>query len=252
MATEDRDIIEMTPFGPLIQTADGSLTIRHAHLGQDFHSSEGALFEAWQLYIVASGLKEQLQHNRDRIYVLDVGMGLGYNACATIAAWFNSPGLCPLQLTSLEIDPKLIESLAGAEAPWCRGWSDAWLEGPRNLRIQGQDRWFAQIKHPSSQQELIWQIKIADATQVPIPDVADGYQYIWQDPFTPELNPGMWSAEWFTKVRQTAHTDAILMTYSVSRAVKDALAQAGWHHERFRTPGRKRHWLKARKINDAQ
>jgi hypothetical protein len=52
MTTEDIKIIEMTEFGPLVETSDGSLTIRHAVHGQDFHSTEGARFEAWQLYVV--------------------------------------------------------------------------------------------------------------------------------------------------------------------------------------------------------
>lgn len=251
MTIKDPQNLEMTEFGALVETADGSFTIRHSEHGQDFHSSEGARFEAWELYVVASGLLAQLTHDhRHPVTVLDVGMGLAYNACATIAAWLEGPGSAGLQLLSLEIDRKLVEALANGKAHWMRGWSGDWTAGPARLKQLSESKWMAEIHHPKSGHLLSWTILVGDATTFDLNDLPamlgiKGFQYIWQDPFTPELNPTMWSVNWFRKVKEISLPDSKLMTYSVSRVVKDALSEAGWIPERFRTPGKKRHWLRA-------
>lgn len=235
-----------TIFGTLVETADGSWTIKHEEHGQDFHSTEGAKFEAWQLYIVASGLLDSLRQKTGKtVAVLDVGMGLGYNACATVAAWYSENDPADLELTSLEIDSRLARALAEDAAPWTRGWDESWLIGPKSLKQIAEQRWRADSLHPNQRSRLAWTIYLGDASTLDIPQVSTKYQFIWQDPFTPELNPTMWSPAWFEKIRSAAAADVTLMTYSVARVVKDALSAGGWSVTRFRTPGRKRHWLKA-------
>ena len=251
MTTTDDENSITTEFGALVETADGSWTIRHVGHGQDFHSSEGARFEAWQLYVVASGLLEDLKSGSvEPMAVLDVGMGLGYNACATVAAWIECAASPDLALVSLEIDPRLVDVLASGKAPWTRGWDQSWRAAPARLQKTSADTWLAELVHPISGHRLTWQIIIGDASQFDLKNVIgklapEGFRFIWQDPFTPELNPAMWSFEWFSKVLGVAASGARLMTYSVSRLVKDALEAGGWIQERFRTPGKKRHWLRA-------
>ena len=245
MTTADSKVIQMTEFGPLVETGDGSLTIRHAAHGQDFHSSEGARFEAWELYVVASGFRDLLGKEGRKLRVLDVGMGLGYNASATIACWLSSGGTRDLEMVSLEIDERLPRALMGAAAPWCQGWAAEWCAGLKNLKSVSHDMYESVIVHPVSGRTASWTILIGDANSKDLSAQISQVDYIWQDPFTPELNPTMWSEAWFRSVASVASSDAQLMTYSVSRLVKDALTAGGWHHERFRTPGRKRHWLRA-------
>ena len=235
-----------TIFGTLVETEDGSWTVKHASHGQDFHSTEGAKFEAWQLYVVASGFLQSLSETqRRRLAVLDVGMGLGYNACATIAAWFEAENPVEVELTSLEIDHQLVMALAGGTAPWCVNWDAAWLLGPNSLQEIAPNVWRGTSVHRNQKSKLIWTVYLGDASAREVPAVPGGYHFVWQDPFTPELNPNMWSPEWFSSIRGVAAADAKLMTYSVARVVRDALTAGGWFVERFRTTGRKRHWLRA-------
>ena len=243
MTTLEPKILEMTEFGPLIETADGSLTVRHRGHGQDFHSSEGARFEAWKLYVVASGYREALGAEGRVLHILDVGMGLAYNAAASIAAWLEGSGKRSVSMISLEIDPQLAAVVASGAAPWFKGWSDSWLAGPCAFGESGT--FSARIRHPSSAAVFDWVIVVGDGSKT-LNTVGDiRFDFVWQDPFTPELNPVMWSADWFRGLRDVASADARLMTYSVSRIVKDALESGGWIQERFKTPGRKRHWLRA-------
>ncbi len=238
--------IEMTEFGALVETADGSLTIRHSGHGQDFHSQEGARFEAWNLYVVGSGYLDSLvSQSSQKIHILDVGMGLGYNAVASVVAWYKGSGLLDVDITSLEYDVRLVEAVASGEAPWQRGWDEVWLVGPKELRHH-EHGWRAIIKHPVTGRHLTWTVMACDASNIDLISLKKTFDYIWQDPFTPELNPRLWSADWFNQVRHVSRSGAVLMSYSVARAVKSALSESGWVYERIPTPGRKRHWLKAR------
>jgi tRNA U34 5-methylaminomethyl-2-thiouridine-forming methyltransferase MnmC len=255
MATEDKSNVTETPFGQLVLTADGSWTIRHQDHGQDFHSSEGACFEAWQLYVRSSGLVEALAPLQlDHLNVLDVGMGLAYNAAATIAAWLDAGSNAPdLSMLSLEIDARLVKVLATGRAPWVAGWDPRWLSGLQNLRQVNDNRWLARMVHPLSRRICSWWVSIGDASQNDLQAALEAaamsrIDFVWQDPFTPDLNPTMWSPEWFRKVADVSSSRAVLMSYSVARPVKDALREGGWCPERFRTPGKKRHWLRARRL----
>lgn len=243
---EDKKDPEITEFGPLIMTTDGSLTVRHLEHGQEFHSNDGAKFEAWNLYVTTSGFLKAIElDSRDPIRILDVGMGLGYNAAASIAAWLGSSGVCDVEMISLENNQRLIEVVAGAAAPWQKGWSDDWMAGPRSLN-KTTVGYQAYLNHPRTKKNLRWTIIAGDAAAFRLNDGHPGFDFIWQDPFTPELNPSMWSTGWFQKLLKISHSECVLVTYSVARIVKNALDEAGWLYERVQTPGRKRHWLKAR------
>jgi hypothetical protein len=245
MTRVDGKIIGLTEFGALIETADGSLTIRHASHGQDFHSEEGAKFEAWHLYVMTSGLNRVLQvENRCNLGILDVGMGLGYNAAATIAAWLDSPGYINIEMLSLEVDQRLVQAVASGVAPWQAGWSESWIMGPKSLVGNG-NIFRAELSHPRSGRVMKWSVRLGDANQADLNALCGPIDFIWQDPFTPELNPEMWSSGWFAKMKGLANPNCVLVSYSVARVVKQALEDAGWQYERVPTPGRKRHWLKA-------
>jgi tRNA U34 5-methylaminomethyl-2-thiouridine-forming methyltransferase MnmC len=116
------------------------------------------------------------------------------------------------------------------------------------LSHKNGNSYFATLRHPKTSEKFSWKVIVGDAGRQGLPDLSSKLDFVWQDPFTPELNPIMWSPEWFAKVRAESKPSTRLMTYSVSRVVKDALEKSGWVHERMRTPGRKRHWLRAQPV----
>jgi S-adenosyl-L-methionine-dependent methyltransferase len=245
MTTPESKILEMTPFGRLVETADGSLTVCHGGHGQNFHSTEGAKLEAWQLYVVASGYLLEIEQDGLPIQVLDVGMGLSYNAAAAIAAWVESSGRRDLIVTSLESEQSLVEAVASGEAPWFLGWQDPWMAGPKALRRQNSGEFVAMLRHPKSEKKCSWRILVGDGASVLLGLKNVAYNFIWQDPFTPELNPTMWSAAWFSAVRVRAAPGARMVTYSVARLVKESMEGGGWLFEKIKTPTRKRNWALA-------
>lgn len=245
MTTPESKITEMTPFGRLVETADGSLTVCHGGHAQNFHSTEGAKLEAWQLYVVASGYLIETERVGLAIQVLDVGMGLAYNAAATIAAWMESSGGRDLFVTSLESEQALVEAVASGAAPWFLGWQDSWMAGPNALSCQKSGEFVATLRHPKSGKKCSWRILVGDGAKVLLNLKREAFNFIWQDPFTPELNPTMWSAAWFSLVREHSAPHARMMTYSVARVVRDGIEGGGWLFEKIKTPTRKRHWALA-------
>ncbi len=226
--------------GSVVTTRDGSLTLSHEEHGECFHNQAGAETEARELNVKASGFEDALA--RGPLAVLDVGLGLGYNALVTIEAWQASPRRHPLEIVSLEIDEKLVVALASGVAPWQANWSETRLAICRSLRRDGAV--FRAVLG-----ELIWEIHVLDARSGPLPLASRPYIFVWQDPFSPEKNPAMWDSAWFSRLSGAVGDRAILMTYSVARSVRDALAGAGW--EPTRIPSRlppKKQWLRAVRI----
>ena len=235
-------------YSNIFQTRDGSFTVVHPDCGEMFHSDAGALLEARSLYIDSSGIRDSFSDPTSKcISVADVGLGLGYNAICTVDAWLSSMGSTSLNICSLEIDAQLVSTFLSAEAPWMINWDSSWTRIIRGFNKVEDNRYELNYKIPSTTRELNWKILLGDALSLDLSMESLGYQfdYIWQDPFSPSKNPGMWSAEWFEKIKKSSSLKVKLMSYSVSGVVKNNLKEAGWQYKKIPTTSQKRNWLLA-------
>lgn len=218
-----------------VSTGDGTYSLRHPDHGELFHSFSGAGLEARDLYIRGSTIQERWEQEQGA-RVLDIGLGLGYNALTTLSEYLMT-GRGNLELVSVELESELVELLRSGSASWQCGWPALWLELVKKIEPVSSQCFSARGRG------WHWTIWCGDAFGIPL----DGaFDYIWQDPFSPSKNPRMWSAEWFQKLRGVAHNDTELLSYSVSRVVKDAMELGGWDYERIPTTTSKRHWLRAK------
>jgi len=229
-----------------VLTNDGSFTIRHPVYDEEFHSKTGARRETLELYMMASGYADHLQICRNPIAVLDVGLGLGYNALMTIEFWMKSPGHSDLSMLSLEHTEALLEALTAPDTAWKDGWSEEWKIWSSQLQKQDNGIWRATFLHPLTQKTLSWSTQVVDGT------VADfsgySFDFVWQDAFSSKKNPELWTAEWFAKIAAASSSTVSLVTYSVARLVRDNLGSSGWKQERIAAGGTKRQWLRATKL----
>ncbi len=232
--------------GYLVQTDDGSLTACHPDYDEAFHSKQGALTEAESLYRDASGFAEHMTRAAEdeaRWGVLDLGLGLGYNALMTIETWWRCGGPVDLELISLEHTALLVKALADTACEWKQGWSPEWRQWSQSLDCVDSTLWRASWRHPQSGRELKWQVQVGDARQANLPEAS--LLYIWQDAFSPKKNPELWTPEWFAKLRRASRPDVCLVTYSVARVVKDSLHEAGWEYRLLKASQHKKQWLRA-------
>lgn len=232
----------------LVQTKDTSLTVEHPEHGQSYHSQIGARTEAQKLYIEGSSIALRLSEESNKIplAVLDLGLGLGYNAIATIQTWMASGGYKDVYLYSLEIDAKLVKTLLSKNAPWQENWPESELKILTDVQEINPVLYKMRLKHPKTTQNLFWEIHICDAISFDF-KACHPFDYIWQDAFSIAVSPKLWQVEWFTSLFYAASKDAELLTYSVAREVKDALKNAGWKIQKIPGVGTKREWLKAYK-----
>jgi tRNA U34 5-methylaminomethyl-2-thiouridine-forming methyltransferase MnmC len=228
------------------QTADGSWTLAHPEHSEWYHSMAGALTEARHLYVVASGIRSEFERGSG-VRVVDVGLGLGYNALATVDAWLQSGAKAHLQILSLENDEALFHALRSGDAPWQISWNPFWIEALKGLRRESPNLWRGVIQGPGGG-ELDWRVILGDArsdASISLLQTSGPYDYVWQDPFSPKKNPNMWAAEWFSVLGLVVACNGCLMTYSVARKVRDALEISGWQVEKIPTTSHKKNWLRA-------
>lgn len=249
----------MNLLGTPVTTADGSITLREPELGECYHSEAGARSEAEALYILGSNLPQRLLAAPARahpaIRILDLGLGLGYNACASLEAWWQSPGHHDFYLASVEANLGLVEALLSGQGSWQSNWPALWLQWVATLTPAPQEQgcWLAEFRHPTGQGRCLWKVFSGDALDL-IPSLKAlvwPWDYIWQDAFSPAKSPRLWTPSWFAFLQESSSPGACLLTYSVARCVKEALTAAGWKVEKIPALGKKRAWLRAVNTNES-
>jgi tRNA U34 5-methylaminomethyl-2-thiouridine-forming methyltransferase MnmC len=234
------------------------MTIADPVHGECYHSKMGARREARELYIECSGILDHFASSpKQPTYVLDVGLGLGYNATETIRAWLEAPEPGPLFLVSLEKFSDVIVTLLSPLAPWTLGWDEKITSCLLAVEQIKPGVWRGLISHSNRRDQIIWEIHNIDGSVDDLPHSSGAsawsWDYIWQDPFSPKINPTMWDSSWFQKLAPHVHTGSTLVTYSVARSVKDSLEAAGFQWRKIKPHSRntqgpmKRHWLSATK-----
>jgi len=232
----------------LVTTNDGSLSLLEPCLNEAYHSNAGALFEARSLYINGSGLGKWLENPKQKsLSVLDVGLGLGYNALAGIEAWLKASARVDTYLFSIEKNSQLTEELLSGQARWQKNWEPDWIDYVSGCsKINGG---WKKVFERADGVKLTWLIRNLDATTLTNREFrADNwpqFNVVWQDPFSPKKNPELWSEAWFRLLREASEAKATLVTYSVARLVRDNLENAGWRWQKKPATGSKRWWLQA-------
>jgi tRNA U34 5-methylaminomethyl-2-thiouridine-forming methyltransferase MnmC len=198
-------------------TADGSFTFFSAEFGQTYHSSSGAKQEAVFKYALATNLAEKARESRDRLRILDICYGLGYNSAAALAAIWQSNPACFVEIVALEIDP--LVPIAATEQSLLADWPEPI---PQLLAELASER---HLSGPA----IAASLRIGDARQEIASIATTGWlaDAIFLDPFSPNACPQLWTVEFLGLVARCCQPDGLLATYSCAAAVRSALIIAG-------------------------
>lgn len=195
-------------------TQDGSYTFFSNEFEEAFHSHEGAIEEAFQKFVSATQLEQKA--TGDRLCLLDVCYGLGYNTAAALETiWSVNPG-CHVTLYALEIDASVPR--AAAMPPLINRWpSDI-----QQVLVAIADA------HQLTTAKLNAHLLIGDARQTIQKLVLDAYQAdaIFLDPFSPRRCPQLWSVDFMQRLAQCLAPTGRIATYSRSASVRSALQHA--------------------------
>lgn len=184
-------------------TGDGSTTLVHPLHGEAFHSRAGAWEEARERYARACGLAA---FRGSTFRLLDVGTGLGLNLAAAIEALAGTGA--KLEAVTLERDAAVVEAgLALPQPPEVARW----VAGVRAGLASGAIR-----------------LVLGDARDT-LPSLEAGLRFdaVFLDPFSPRVEPDLWSPSFLAEIARRMAPGSILSTYSAATAVRAGLLAAG-------------------------
>jgi tRNA U34 5-methylaminomethyl-2-thiouridine-forming methyltransferase MnmC len=188
----------MDTCGSLVRTDDGSFTWLHPELGETYHARQGAVSEAEAKFIHPTRLRERLHEGPVRI--LDIGFGLGVNCRAALAC--EAPH--GLYIDSIERETEALD---------------------RGLLAFPEDPLILALKEHGCTPQV--HLHLGDLRTI-LPRFDVPYDVIFHDPFSPLKNTEAWTVEVFQLLKALTHPKGILATYSESRVIRSAMAEAGW------------------------
>ena len=203
------------------RTEDGSYTLYHPQYRQHFHSVAGARTESLKKYIEPGRLNDLLE-NQSSVHLLDVGFGLGCNACAAVfAAESVSRGF--LSITSLEADLQVL---------------DAALSLPETSQTPIIQALKKNGFYQSDSAEV--RLTAGDARQSvqTLPD--HFFDLIFLDAFSPDANPELWTLDFILQLKRVLKKTGRIAAYSSAYPFYGALLEAHFHIYLSEPFGRKR------------
>ncbi len=234
MNSRQRHMISIDGHSKVIQvTDDGSRTVLDSRSGVAYHSASGAVAETRHVYLVNSGIADRLAQSRSTA-LLEIGFGTGLAMLLTLDAALA--GGAKLHYTAVEAE-LLDADLLG------RLQMERYLRDPTLL--DGFLRWRSGLSDPAPRGTLIWRptanqrvtIEHRDATAwARAADEHTQFDAIYFDPFAPEQNAELWQTSFLHYMHRTLKPNTTLVTYCVSRAVREAMQAAGFRVQRVPGP----------------
>lgn len=194
-------------------TKDGSLSLYSLSYEEGFHDKDGALRESINKYLLPAQL-EQFS-NAEKIVVLDVCMGLGYNTGCILEELLQSN--IKIEWHGLEIDEKPL-NIGLKEKIFQEIWSPKVLHFFNSLNKSG--KWTEGFNEGT----IHW----GDARHK-IFDIQDSLRFdlILLDPFSPQKCPELWSEEFIYLLAERLSKKGRLITYSTAASIRASFKRAG-------------------------
>jgi len=203
----------LRPQKEVLLCEDGTNTLYSKEFDEPYHSTkDGALHESLEKYVKPSF---SLKSHKERLTILDICFGLGYNTFATLYYIQKNSLKTKVHILSPEFDEELVRSLDTFDFP------------PEFASIKAIIYEVSKNLYYEDEQFKI-EVLIGDARES-IPHIKEKIDIVYQDAFSPAHNPLLWTKEWFADVRALCKDDAILTTYSTAAAIRLGLYENGFY-----------------------
>ena len=189
-----------------VSTGDGSYTLFSNQFKQHYHSvKEGALNESLYKHVIPAF---EYHKNKDQLYILDICFGLGYNTLATLYYLKINNISKKVYIYSPEFDKQLIKSLKNFSYP------KEFEQFKYIIDILANDFYY-------SDDQISIELFIGDARDyiVKLKDKVK-FDIVYQDAFSSDQNPRLWSVEYFNDIGQICGDDAVITTYSIATPIR--------------------------------
>lgn len=217
------------PIVPATLAFDAGGTPICTAFGDIYHAAQGGPGQARHVFLAGNGLPGRWQ-GKARFVILETGFGTGLNFLATWAAWQADPQRCPsLHYLALEKHPFRQEDLARLHAAWPEF-------APLAARLRAQ--WpvltpgFHRLEFSQADGGRVVLTLLLGEAETCLRRLSARVDAFYLDGFDPKKNPAMWTPGLCQRLAQLAAPEATLATWCVARAVRDALAEAGFRTEK--------------------
>ena len=226
-------------------TDDGSRTLIRTDTNDAYHSGSGALTETRHVYLSNSGVEDRLR-KLQKTAVLEIGLGTGMGMLVTVdAAWQSSAELHYVSFENQWLPADVLRQLQPHNWVAENNLVDRYLNYRETLpeRVQpGSYTWQAGEKQSIT-------IHHTDVRAARF-DQETRFDAVYFDPFAPHSEVDLWQHDLLSKLHTTLVSGGRLVTYCVSRPVRELLANVGFAVQRVAGPsGGKREVLIATKLD---
>ncbi len=194
-------------------TKDGSLSLYSLNYEEGFHDTGGAFKESINKYLLPAQLDKF--SNTEKIVVLDVCMGMGYNSGCILEELFQRNHR--IEWHGLEIDQRPL-NIGLNEKNFQKLWSPKVMNFFYCLKNSGKWNDFLNegTIHWGDARQKIYELKNSLRFDV-----------ILLDPFSPQKCPELWSEEFIALLCKKLSSNGRLITYSSAASVRASLKKAG-------------------------
>lgn len=197
----------------MVQSEDGSFTAYSSEYDEHYHStSDGALNESLNKHVIPAFSTQQ---HKQTITVLDICFGLGFNTLATLYYLKQNKLDKSVAIYSPELDAALIASLSEFTYPDIFA---SYLPIIKTLVKEGR----------YEEKGLTIELYIGDAREY-LRGCTIGFDIVYQDAFSPRVNPILWTKEYFSDIARLISDDGVITTYSTALKTRLALYENGFN-----------------------
>lgn len=201
-----------------IITNDNSPTCFSEKYGETYHSVSGAVEEAQKKFSDACKIKEFAKLH-DKINILDVCFGLGYNSVVAIDNILAVNPECKINIIGLENDINILNKLKELNPKIAHYYLIQKL-------IQNHDT--QKKEFTLHEKNINLKIILGDARETIKHLSVKAFNFCFLDPFSPKTCPELWTKEFFEDIYAVMENNGILATYSCARIVRENLKSAGF------------------------
>jgi queuine tRNA-ribosyltransferase len=201
----------------LVLTSLGIPAVRDAEAGEVMHPIVGPSVESERLYVAQSRLAARLAEPGPRLVLFDVGLGAASNALAALAAAERAAPGRALEIVSFERETGALALAASDEGAAALGLDRSARAAALELLTRGRHE----------RPRVLWRLALGELLET-LPAEPSRAEVIFWDPFSPKVNPTLWTFGAFVAARARCAERATLFTYSTATATRSALLLAGF------------------------
>ncbi len=218
----------------IIITDDGSTTIHIPEWNEQYHSTHGAIQEAYHVFIDTGFAYFLNQQQPNPLEILEIGFGTGLNAFISLIEAEKLKQ--PVNYTGVEAYPVSSSEIEKLNYPFQLNSSEEYFN---ELHLSEWDKLSKISNHFSILKRKQFFSEIKDQNK---------FHVIYFDAFGARVQPELWTEQIFKTMFKALKKNGVLVTYSAKGSVRRAMQSVGFIVEKLPGPPGKREMLRASKV----